>query len=234
MARDYEKLVRDLYAKANAEGVTPQEKEECERLAKYHMMKHGVAHVLQDATVKSDKILHTEYAFAAPFADQKAALYNGMASAFNCRVVKTKRNGSVVYTLVGFKADYDRLEFMFRIILNQAFRDVTYVDIPVWENKRSFKISWWYGFTAEVVRRLEDSKKTVLSEASSAGYAVAIRDRDELVDDEVSKLFPVLRKGKARKINSYDGYAAGRVSGRNAELHDKDELKNRHFLCAGD
>lgn len=234
MARDYEGLVRKLYAKANAEGVTPEEKAECERQAKIYMMRHGVKHVLEDAKVGSDQLIHTEYTFVAPFAIQKATLYNSMAATFNCRVVKSKRNGGTVYTLIGFQADYERLEFLFKMILNQAFKDVAYIDIPEYESKKSFKVSWWYGFTSEVVARLDESKAAAAREVVSTGYAVALRSRDKQVDDKVNELFPVLRKGAARRVTSYGGYAAGRVSGKNVEIHDKQPVKNQHFLNAGD
>lgn len=233
MARDYEATVRKLYAKANAAGVTPEEKAECERQAKIYMARYGVKHVLEDAKVGSDNLIHTEYAFAAPYADQKAALYNSMALSFGCRVVKSKRNGGTIYTLVGFKADYERLEFMFKMILNQAFRDVSYVDIPEWESVRSFRVSWWSGFTYEVVARLDESKAAAEREVAATGYALAIRDRSQLVNDKVNELFPVLRKGAARKVRSYSGYTAGKVSGRNAEFHDKDAIVNQRAINEG-
>ncbi len=219
MARDYKKIVEALYAKAAASEF-PAEKETFEMQAAEIMAKHGVERAMEKDT--ADIVIHKEYSFKAPFAKQKATLYNSMARRFRCSVVKSGN----VYHLFGYQSDYDQLEFLFSIVIIQAFAELAKVRIPDWESKKSFKVSWWYGFTVKIVERLDKVNESAKKDAVP-GYGVVLYDRNKAVTNERDKKFPLLRKTASGRANSGSGWAAGQTAGASANFHNQGSLSGR-------
>lgn len=210
---DYKKIVNALYAKAAATEF-PEEKETYETQAAEIMAKYGIERAMdKDA---EDKVIHETYTFQAPFAKQKAVLYNNMAKRFRCSVVQSKG----IYHLFGYQSDYDQLEFLFAIIINQAFVELSKVDIPDYESKKSFKVSWWYGFTVKIAERLDAVNKSATSAADS-GYGIVLYDRNRAVLNDRNKAFPSLRKTSGGRVGSRSGWQSGQTAGANANFHNQ-------------
>jgi len=223
---DYENTVNALYAKANAEGVTPEEKKMLEDKANELMVRHGVEIALDKSS--EDKIIREVFSFAAPYAVQKSLLYNAIAKIFRCRIIKSGKNCH----LFGFRSDYDKVEFLFSLIINQAFVDLSKLKIPAGVNAKSYKISWWYGFTDEIRVRLEAANEKVGTDTVPE-YAVAIFDRDRAVNLEVHSKFPHVTS-TTRYYRQNGGYATGKTDGANVNLHNRSYIGGRVALNRGE
>jgi hypothetical protein len=174
-----------------------------------------------------DKIIKEMFTFAAPYAVQKGSLYNAIAKIFRCRVVKSGKD----YHLFGFRSDYEKVEFLFSLIINQAFVDLSKLKIPSGQNAKSYKISWWYGFIDEIRVRLEAANEKVGTETVPE-YAVALYDRNRAVNNEVYSKFPRLT-GITRYYRKNGGYANGQTAGANVNLHNRSYIGGRVALNRG-
>lgn len=221
---DYKDIVSKLLAKASAVGVTAEEKEMLETKA-YDLM---AQFMIDKATLPTldgkTEPVHLKFRFTAPYAKQKMTLYNSLAKNFNCRIV---RSGDVAHVF-GFQSDCDQVDFLYVILLSQAVSFLLNAEIPAYENAKSFKTGWWYGFCGTIHERLSKSVKKATDTA--VGSAIMLRDRSIEVEGAMRKDFPHIKSAAKTYITSSSGVTSGRRDGALANLSNTQELNSKRSI----
>jgi hypothetical protein len=205
MARDYEAIVNNLFAKAAAEGVTPAEKEILENKAFELMSRYSIKRAVEEGT-KSD-ILHGEVEFHTTWAAEYVRLFNVVSSHFNCRLIQSGKK----YHLFGYGSDMDSVEFLYGLLANQMSAEMARATIPYGVHAKTFRHAWMTGYISRIRERLEATKKSAEKD-NTPGSALVLYDREKLVNKEVRNEFPRLTT-KTTRYRSRDAFAQGQAAG---------------------
>jgi len=227
MARDYESIVKGLFAKANAEGVTPDEKEALETKAFELMARYGVSRVTEED--KNKTATHFPVSFSGQWTTRQVSLFNQIARHFNCTVVdatNSKKHGT--YYVFGFESDIDSTAFLYSILENQMFAELAWVSVPEGKSTKSYRNAWLLGYTSRIKERLDETKRTAEQE-SAPGYALALRDRSLAVKDEIAKIIGKTR-GTKSTYRGRDAFTSGREAGDRAQFNLRDSVGGRKEL----
>lgn len=216
MARDYKSVVKALLLKAQATEFEP-EREELENRAYKLMSEHQIEVALEKEV--TDQQIIRKNRFANPYALQKWALYNILADHFNSRTI---RMGDGLVYFFGYESDFQSTEFMYSLLINQAFKMLSEVKISQGINARTYKVSWWSGFNSRISARLRESKKAATDEAVP-GAAVALYDRARASEREMRKMAPRISRVKSN-VRSSSAYYSGQDAGNNAQFHGQSEV----------
>lgn len=211
--------VRALLTQAEDKAVTPQEAEAFSRKAEELIAKYSVDIALLEAKTDKGKPGQRKIKVANPYAKPKVVLLNGITLAHSCKAIWHSSQGYV--TVVGYESDLEVVEMLYASLLLQATNASLKAETPVWENTRSFRTSFWYGFASRASHRLEEMKAKAEREAvenSTAGTALVLRDRQADVDQAFREAFPSTRKASGGRVGSGSGFGAGRSAANRADL----------------
>jgi Protein of unknown function (DUF2786) len=216
--------VRKLLAKAEAEGVTPDEGQALTAKAAELMAKYGIDRALLAAQrPETDRPADRKVDIDNPWARVQAHLLCGLASALRCQCVVLPRPapGSRIH-IFGFASDIERTDVLYTSLLVQMWHGLAAAQVPGWSRSpRAWRRSWLLGFTSAVVSRVRAAEHQVTSQATAAGAAgertaLVLADRSQVIVRNIERAYPVTRK--TRVSYSGSGYGAGYTEGQKADI----------------
>lgn len=231
--------VRKLLAKAEAEGVTPEEAEALNGKAAELIAKYGIDRArLAAEKPGTDRVGRKTIRLDPPFALDKAELLWAVSMPLRVEGIRQKywgqrpdgREGYLYrMVLIGWESDIERVELLFTSLLLQSAHELTRVAIPWGEDAAAYRRSWLAGFSAIVRRRLAQAEQQAQASAEamrpaaaadSAGPSVALvlADRSLAVKSFREQEFGDVKTAKRRKLNG-SGLFDGVEAGRRANLH---------------
>jgi Protein of unknown function (DUF2786) len=201
--------VRKLLAKAEAEGVTPDEGQALTAKAAELMAKYGIDRALLAAQrPETDRPADRKVDIDNPWARVQAHLLCGLASALRCQCVVLPRPapGSRIH-IFGFASDIERTDVLYTSLLVQMWHGLAAAQVPGWSRSpRAWRRSWLLGFTSAVVSRVRAAERT----------ALVLADRSQVIVRNIEHAYPVTRK--TRVTYSGSGYGAGYTEGQKADI----------------
>jgi len=232
---DWIEKIRKILAKAEAQGVTDEERDAYQAKAAELMTKYGIkaAHLAAaDPTrAQDDPIV---YVFAVPsgvgaktYSKEWSLMGIHVATAFGAvGLYQTVAGGLYTCGVAGHKSDVQRIIMLWESLQRQAgFALAAYVrNIDTWPEftgmeKYKARRSFIRGFADEVGDRLKRIHRDAVKEAESThpGTDLVLRNRHEDVESWVRN---TMKLGKARGSRSYDngGYGAGAAAGARADV----------------
>ena len=216
--------VRKLLAKAEAEGVTPDEAQALTAKAAELMAKYGIDRALLAARrPETDRPADRKVDIDNPWARVQAHLLCGLASALRCQCVILPRPGpgSRIH-IFGFASDIERTDVLYTSLLLQMWHGLAAAQVPGWSRSpRAWRRSWLLGFTSAVVSRVRAAEHQVTSQATAPGAAGArtalvLADRSQVITQNIEHAYPVTRKTQVTYSGS--GYGAGYTEGQKADI----------------
>jgi hypothetical protein len=224
--------VRKLLAKA--EGTDNEhERETFMAAANALMAKYGIEQAMLGAKDRSgEKPINRRIIVDNPWADVKANLIYYVAEALGCKSVLVTIRSPVKQRTVqiyGFESDIERAEVLYTSLLLQMASGVARVEIPSWENPRSYRRSWMLAFKNEVIRRIRAAERAAAQaydrehatgdENSVTGPSteVVLASRRDTVTQAMREAHPELRKTSGLSSRG-GGWSAGRAAGQRANI----------------
>jgi hypothetical protein len=217
--------VRKLLAKAEAEGVTPQEAQALTVKAAELMAKYGIDRAMAAAgrpgtDHPADRVME----LGNPWARVQAHLLCGLASALRCQCVILPRTGpGTRIHIFGFQSDLERTDILYTSLLVQMWQGLAQAQVPEWSRSpRAWRRSWLLGFASAVVSRVRAAEQAAARAAASpvtAGTsraALVLADRRQVIRRQIEQAYPVTRQ--ARITYSGTGYSAGYAEGQKADI----------------
>lgn len=134
--------------------------------------------------------------------------------------------GGYVY-LTGFRTDIENLELMLVSLLVQATNEVLSVEVPSWENTKSFRNSFFYGYSHAIGSRLSEVKREVQKEEvvrfqqqQGSDLLPVLASRKAQLDAEIEKKY----RGSRGSVSGFNysrgtnGYGTGRTAAGRADI----------------
>jgi Protein of unknown function (DUF2786) len=211
--------VRKLLAVAEHPNTPPEEADAAARAAERLIAKYAIDEALLEAAAQTkSKPESRTMVVDPPYASAKTRLAGAVAHAHGVRAIIVRNTGETHHViLIGFAADLQLVDLLYTSLLLQATTSVRRQP----ESGRAFRRAFLIGFAAEVGERLNATRREAVAAAASnaggASSALALRDRQQDVDDAVREQFPRLRTTRTT-ISDRGGLIAGRRSGANANL----------------
>ena len=236
--------VRKLLAKAEAEGVTPEEAEALNDKAAELIAKYGIDRArLAAEKPETDQIILKTIRIASAFSLDKTEMLWAICDPFRIECVRTKMRGTrddgrvgtlFEMEMVGWKSDIERAELLFTSLLLQSAHELARVRIPRGEDVAAYRRSWLAGFNLVVWTRLTEAEAAATKQADTeqpAGTAgksmeLVLVDRSLAVKQAAQRQFGDVRQAKARTLNG-SGLADGADAGRRANLHTNSSVGRR-------
>src|SRR5215472_16454297 len=162
--------VRKLLAKAEAEGVTPQEAQALTAKAAELMAKYGIDRALlasrRPETDKPDSRIVEVY---NPWGRVQAHLLCGLAAALRCQcILLPSRAGQRVH-IFGYASDLERADVLYTSVLVQMWHGLIATDVPAEAaSVRAWRRSWLLGFAAAVIARVRAAELSAEQSAAAA------------------------------------------------------------------
>lgn len=215
------KRVRALLAKADSTNF-PDEADQLTAKAAELMARHGIEQaLLGDHNPMPDKPEDRKVIVQAPYASVKSILFNGLAKALRCRVVRIERGRVEILHVFGFRTDLERLDVLYTSLLLQATHRMVRLDIPSFQGVRAYRRSWLLGFAAEAAKRVAAVEQAVQSEESGdhgqERVALVLADRETMVQGMYARAYPKTDPGR-RISYSGTGYGQGRRDAASANI----------------
>jgi len=217
--------VRKLLAKAESEGVTPEEGQALTAKAAELMAKYGIDRALLAAVrPETDRPADRKVDIDNPWARVQAHLLCGLASALRCQcVILPRRDPGTRIHIFGFASDIERTDVLYTSLLVQMWQGLAAAQVPGWSRSpRTWRRSWLLGFASAVVARVREAEHRATAEATTAGAAGAGRaalvlaDRRQVILRNLGQAYPVTRT--SRVTYSGNGYGAGYTEGQKADI----------------
>jgi hypothetical protein len=172
--------VRKLLAKAEAEGVTPAEAEALTAKAAELMARYGIDRaLLAAAKPQTDSPGNRMIDVHNPWAQVKAQLLGGLASAVRCACVQIPQAhpGTRIHVF-GYTSDLERAEILYTSLLVQMAYGLIAADVPdTARSARAYRRSWLLGYTSAVVGRVRAAEERAAAATQyepSAGKTTAL------------------------------------------------------------
>jgi hypothetical protein len=217
--------VRKLLAKAEAEGVTPEEAEALTAKAAELMARYGIDRALLAATrPETDKPADRVIDVDNPWAQVKAHLLTGIAAAFRCQCILVPRGdpGTRIHVF-GYSSDLERADILYTSLLVQMARALAATVVPGRASSpRAWRRSWMLGYISAVVSRIRAAEDRAAKDADAAApasgqsTAVVLADREVTIRLRAQQAYP--RTRSSRITYSGSGYGAGYQEGQNADI----------------
>jgi hypothetical protein len=217
--------VRKLLAKAEDEGVTPQEAEALTAKAAELMAKYGIDRALlaarQPETDRPDSRIVEIY---NPWARVQAHLLCGLADALRCQCILLPSGSGQRVHIFGYASDIERADVLYTSVLIQMWHGLIAAQVPARaENVRAWRRSWLLGYAAAVIAKVraaeQQAERTAVAEPGSGlsrGAALVLADRSLVIRQNVAQAYPHTRT--ARMTYTGTGYGAGFAKGRQADI----------------
>ena len=216
--------VRKLLAKAEAEGVTVAEAEAltakaAELMARYGIDRAMLAAVRPETDQPGSRIIDIDN----PWAQVRAHLLAGLASALRCQCILLSPEGSGARVHVfGYTSDLERTDILYTSLLLQMAHGLTAASPPTGvRSVRAWRRSWLLGFAAAVIARVKAAEERAAAQADTEGRdgpsaALVLADRSVVIRRQVEDAYPVTRQ--TRITYSGSGYRAGYTQGQQADI----------------
>lgn len=228
--------VRGCLALAEDEGATEAERENATIRAAEIMAKFSIdAAMLQaEADVRAvpcDRVVN----FPDPYAKQHMFLYVEILRAFGGDAVvidsprRYRQNNGITLQVYAFEAELTMVDILYTSLLLQGVNQSKVV--PSYEHAKTWRVSFWQGYTSVIRRRLAEAHKTV-TDSSSAGTALVLRERGDQVAKRIREEHGKLGQYRGSQARSAHGFTSGREAGNRANLHNNKEAAGagRHAL----
>ncbi|HSE08132.1 MAG TPA: DUF2786 domain-containing protein [Nocardioidaceae bacterium] len=222
--------VRKILAKAEDPAATREEAETYTAKAADLIAAYGIDRALLAQNVPgSDVVGDRVVVLDAPYALDKANLLSGVAVSLRCQAVQRTRydagSKELSMHLFGYDSDLARAEVLYTSLLLQATSSLARAFVPPGEHVAAYRRSWLAGFTAAVVRRLQEIEQRAADAAEDSGgrssdgrsVALVLADRSSMVRRAMEDAYPGLRKAQARSLSGSGG-RSGYLAGERADL----------------
>jgi hypothetical protein len=229
--------VRALLSKAERTEY-PEEAQAFTAKAQEIMAKHNIVQAMIADAAKSEgkpvcKVIYCE----KPYASQKWTLLNRIAISNNGKTVGSgDARTRVRVEVFAFEEDAEAIEILYTSLLVQGTREMLAAKVPEWEHGKTFRVSFWTGFSVKIAERLQQAKKEaeaqVQAEAPvwSSSVALVLADRKNRVAEHVQIVHPRLGSRSVSYGGSANGYNAGQAAGNRAGLGGKAVQGNKGVL----
>lgn len=220
--------VRRLLALAEDDGATEAEAllattRAAEIMAKYSIDAAMLAAKADMREVPCDKVI----TFEQPYAKQHVWFYCAILRAFrgDAVIIQQPTRGRAknidVYQLrvYAFEADLMAVDILYTSLLLQAANQLK--SPPKYEHAKTWKVSFWAGFTSVISTRLQQANETATDSTKVAGTDIVLRDRSLAVKAKKELDYPKLRIIRSSGYRSNAGYNSGKEAGERANLYDK-------------
>lgn len=234
--------VRKLLAKAEAEGCTAAEQAALIDKAAELIAKYGLSAALAQRAGRSDeKVQYKMVVLPAPYAKAKANLLNAIADplrvelVYNVSASRDRRDGGYQVTMIGWRADLERLEALFTSLLLQSATQMSEIQPAegrfvrdrsfggwTWSEKytptqiAAARRDWLEGYGQKVASRLREAEQGESS--TTPGAALMLADRSNEVELFLRNMFPVLKSVGGRTVRNNDAFDSGYRAGATADL----------------
>ena len=245
MADSTIRVIQKLLSRAEATDFQ-SERESCLAKVADLMARHSIEEaLLRSAEQEADtptSPTESVMVVPAPYAARKVSLYGAVGEHLGCTVIDLGNDADGVRRIaaVGFPGDLERMEVLLTSLLVQLTRSML-AQRPNGARTAGATASWRRsfisGFTWRVSERLREATAVRDRSGRSGGahdgaagptgdgggsnapsVALALRDRQEAVDEEVTRRYPYLRSRRMDGGSSHDGHRAGRAAGNRAGL----------------
>jgi hypothetical protein len=216
--------VRKLLAKAEGDGVTPEEAQALTAKAAELMAKYGIDRALLAASrPETDTPGSRMVELDNPWKRVKAHLLCGLGAALRCQcVLLTTRDGLRVH-MFGYASDLERADVLYTSVLIQMSHGLALAPVPGRASPRAWRRSWLLGFATAVIGRVKAAEEAAASQArageaggAASRTALVLADRSLVIRAAMRREYPVTRQ--ARMTYSGTGYGAGFARGQRADL----------------
>ncbi|HEX4061718.1 MAG TPA: DUF2786 domain-containing protein [Streptosporangiaceae bacterium] len=217
--------VRKLLAKAEAEGVTPQEAEALTGKATELMARYGIDRaLLAAAQPQTDRPANKIIDVYNPWSQVKAHLLSGLATAIRCTCVQlpTAVQGGTRIHVFGYASDLERAEILYTSLLIQMAHGLIAAAVPAGvRSVRAWRRSWMLGYVSAVVTRVREAEDRAAAVAdrehtSGPSTALVLADRSGVVRGECARAYPHTRR--MRVTYTGNGYTDGYTEGQRADV----------------
>jgi Protein of unknown function (DUF2786) len=217
--------VRKLLAKAEAEGVTPEEAEALTGKATELMARYGIDRaLLAAAQPQTDRPANKIIDVYNPWSQVKGHLLSGLAAAIRCTCVQLPRTvaGGTRIHVFGYASDLERAEILYTSLLIQMAHGLIAARVPAGvRSVRAWRRSWLLGYTSAVVGRVRAAEERAAAAASrepatGPSTALVLADRADVVRGECARAYPHTRR--MRVTYTGNGYADGYTEGQRADV----------------
>ena len=219
--------LKKLLDKANAKGVTDEERDAYNAMASKLMLKWGIeeAQIADADRAYVEEIIDVTIVTTFPkgYSFEGTMVTVEVAKALNCSAYFLRRPGNKTDgNVVGFKSDVTLVQQLVASISLQCHaaleREMRTVEFPSWMNgsdRFNHRRSFVRGFAKAVGAKLTESRRQFVEE-STPGTDVALVSRKAKVDAWVDSNLR-LGKTRARQVTP-NGLAAGHAAGRRADV----------------
>jgi len=225
--------VRALLAQAEATSFD-QEAEAFTAKAQELMARYRIERALVD-TERQDRREHRVgrrcMDLPNPYADAKAALLDGIATANGCSAIWSKEHGFV--TVFGFEPELEAVDALFTSLLVQATRALrrqgSKRDGYGRNRTKRFRRSFLIAFAIRIEQRLReaiDVSVRTASEETGVALVPILVDREEATRAAAAAAFPSTR-AFAPRVSDGEGWYAGRVFADQVDLSSGPSLDRR-------
>jgi hypothetical protein len=174
--------------------------------------------------------------FPDPYAKQHMFLYVAILREFggDCVIIDSPRryreNDGITIHVYGFEADLTMVDVLYTSLLLQGVNQSKVV--PRYEHARTWRVSFWIGFTNRITVRLREAHKSAETASGEPGTALVLKDRKALVQDRITHDHGKLGKYGSSSARSRDGLSSGHAAGDRANLHNQTSTggASRHAL----
>jgi hypothetical protein len=172
-----------------------------------------------------DKVVY----FEDPYAKQHMYLYFHILKAFGGDgiVISHPRRNSRVKVhgiqlhVFAMAADLQVVDVLYTSLYHQGVTQANHV--PKYEHARTYKVSFWWGFTSRIYNRLTEVHNEAVAETKTPGTALVLSNRSlDIKRAMVEKYDPKNVSTYSRsKAHSDRGYEDGKRAGDSANLHNR-------------
>jgi hypothetical protein len=223
--------IEALLAKANANGVTPEESETYTAKAEELMVKWGIEEAELEAggQHKAEPIIEVSIDFAATYGPTMVMfafnICNGFGNLRNLQTSLSGPRGRRRFWIIGHESDVTAVQMLIASLQIQAMRELKAwqkvdegrkyrTEWENWKANRQFLIS----FSTAVAKRLRATRVRVEETVTEPGTALVLASKKAKVDAWMDEAHPNLRKARGGQYGSNHGRAAGTAAGERASL----------------
>lgn len=169
-----------------------------------------------------------------PYEQPKVQLLDAIARASSCRTVWSRELGFA--TVVGFPSDLSGVELLYTSLLLQATSSMTAAGRRsvqgAHQRSRSFRASFLTSFALRIGERLQEAsdaeERSASAELGASGGGSrlpALVEREQDVEEELSRLFPDVVPAWSRRSYDLHGWEHGRRAADQADMRARAELR---------
>jgi hypothetical protein len=193
-------------------------------------------HAKRSGEGKAEAIIEKVVEFKGSYAKAHLVIGHRVGQATRCRTVQSSRRSTEILYLMGYESDVARAETLIASLMIQAQRGVNrfapsippyYSAFEKFRERRSFLVGFGEEIGARMAAAERVAKREFVAERVAAGedegalktsMSLALRSRQDNVNDWVDTRFGRLRSSRSRMGVTNSGYGQGRDAGSRADL----------------